>query len=619
MKRKEIKYNQMKAYPTIILVLTVILFTSCKDVLDKHDLNVLDGEIWNNEAQAALYINNLYNLNMPDASNNGFGENSQFTDETWSADQTYTDFVYGFKTSSDINSVTVFHKDKYELIRRINIAIEGLDNSTLDDAVKGELKGQALFFRAWRYWEMVRLYGGIPVVKEVQDPFTEDLNVPRSKTSVTIDAIVADLDEAISKLPIDWTLTEDKGRINAGAAAAFKGRVLLTWASPIFNPQNDQARWQRAYDANVQAMDLLSQMTVPRALYPDYNSIFTTDVVNNPEAIIYKRYSLSAGTDYTHGWENSIRPPSGGGNGGFSPTWELVKAFPMANGKLIDEQGSGYDSTYFWQNRDPRFYSIIGFNGSQWDMNGRAESNLWTFRNVKENNRVPSSGFYNKKASDPNIAREDVSQTSTAWIELRYAEVLLNFAECANELGKTAEALEKIRQIRERAGIEPGDGSYGIPNSVSKEHLREIIMIERQVEFAFENKRYWDLRRRLMYREDLGPYVKKLNGTQRHGFTYTALNGWNSEINDETSPFYGQLRIDTALAKGYLDINDENSYSNYYRITYKSMDMYNGQNIAINYPALYDFFAVPSSMLEKSPAVEQTIGWINGTFDPLAE
>jgi hypothetical protein len=555
---------------------------------------------------------------MPDASSS-FGENSQLSDETWSADQTYTDLIYGFKTPADINAVTVLHKEKYELIRRINIALEGLDNSSLNEKIKGELAGQALFLRAWRYWEMIQLYGGISIVTTVQDPYTEDLNVPRSKTSEAINAIVADLDEAIAKLPVEWLLSEDKGRIYSGAAAAFKGRVLLTWASPIFNPSNEQSRWQRAYDANLQAIDLLSEMSIPRGLFPDFSSIFNPDVVNNNEAIIYRRYSLGAGTSYTHGWERSLRPPSGGGNGGYSPTWELVKAFPMANGKLIQESGSGYDSTYFWQNRDPRFYATVGYNGAQWSMNGRAETNLWTFRNVKESNRVPSTGFYNKKATDPLIAREDISQTSTAWIELRFAEVLLNFAECANELGKVNEALEKVRAIRARAGIESGGGEYGISNQVTKEQLREIIMIERQVEFAFENKRYWDLRRRLMFRQDLGEHVKKLNGSQRHGFTYTALSGWNTEITDQTSPYYGQMRIDTALAKGHLDLNDETSYSKYYRITYKNLDIYNGQSIAINYPPLYDFFAVPSSMIEKSPAVAQTLGWINGTFDPLAE
>lgn len=600
----------------LILSLLVMMVSSCEDVLDKQDLNVLTGEIWNDNDQATLYINNLYNDNMPETY---FGTNSQLSDETYSADLQYADLLYGFKTPSDINSVTVMHKDKYELIRRINIALEGIEGSTLTDEQRAILRGQALFFRAWRYWEMVRLYGGVPMVLTVQDPYKEDLNVSRSKTWESIDIIIADLDEAIDLLPEDWLLDDDKGRITSGAAAAFKGRILLAWASPLFNRNNNQDRWQRAYDANQQAIDLLSQMNIPRGLYPDFTSIFTSDVLNNEEAIIYRRFSLSVGTEYTQGWEGSIRPPSGGGNGGFSPTWQLVQAFPMANGKLVDEPGSGYNEDAFWENRDPRFYATVAFNGDQWEMNGRDGINIWTFRNVKELNRIPSSGFYNKKASDATVAREIVGQTNTAWIELRYAEVLLNFAECANELGRTSEALENIRAIRARAGIEDGGGTYGIDNSVSQDMLRQIIMVERQVEFAFENKRYWDVRRRLMFRQDLGEYVKKINGTQRTGFSYTALSGWNREITDASSPYVGQLRIDTALANNHLDLSDPASRDSYFRTTSRTLDLYLGTDASINYLELYDFFAVPTSMIEKSPAVEQTAGWLNGSFDPLAE
>jgi len=619
MNLKNINTGIMKSHPyKIIVVLLVLLTVACEDVLDKHDLTKLDDRIWEDANQIEFYINNLYQTNMPGVS---FGGNSQLCDESYSSSEQFNDFMYGFVTESDINAVTVFHKEKYQLIRRINIGLEGIEVSSIDDSIKAVLAGQALFFRAFRFWEMVKLYGGVPIVKEVQDPYegSEALDVPRSKTSEAIDEIVADLDLAIAGLPVEWPLEEDKGRITSGAAAAFKGRVLLAWASPMFNPNNDQDRWQRAYDANKEAMELLAQMSQPRALYPEFSEIFTTNVLENPEAIIFRRYSLAAGTDYTHDWEDDVRPYSGGGGSGFTPTWELVKAFPMANGKLINEPGSGYDSARFWLNRDPRFYATVAYNGSEWAMSGRDRTNIWTFRNTKEGNRTPATGFYNKKATDPTISRENISLSGTAWIELRYAEVLLNLAECANELGNIAEALQYVRAIRERAGIEPGDGDYGISNSVSKEMLRQIIMVERQVEFAFENKRYWDMRRRLMFREDLGEYVKKLNGKQRHGLLYRALSGYHLEITDASSQYYGYLRIDTALINGSLDLNDPDSFNKYFTYSLRNLDTYQGQSTLIDYRELYDFFAVPSSMLNKSPAVEQTLGWINGTFDPLAE
>lgn len=598
-------------------ILSIVLF-SCQDVIDKNDLTKLDDRIWEDATQIELYVNNLYEDNMPDIS---LGTNGPLSDEYFSSDGKYTDLLYGFVSTSGIDAVTVFHKDKYNLIRYINIALEGIEGSAIDDSIKNVLAGQALFLRAYRYWEMVQLYGGVPIVQEVQDPYegAEALDVPRDKTGDAIDKIVGDLDQAIAGLPIEWTQVTDKGRINKGAAAAFKGRILLTWASPMFNPNNDQSRWQRAYDANKEAVNYLSQMSVPRGLHPDFSTIFTGNIVENVESVIYKRYSLSAGSSYASGWEKTVRPYSGGGSAGAAPTWELVQAFPMANGKLINEPGSGYDATLYWKNRDPRFYSTVAYNGSEWSMNGRDITTVWTFRNTVEGNRAPATGFYNKKATNPNVAIADVSQTSTGWHELRYAEVLLNLAESANEIGEKNEALVNVRAIRERAGIESGGGEYGISNSVSQADLREIIMVERQVEFAFENKRYWDMRRRKMFREDLGEYVTKLNGRQRHSYYHAAKGIWGKEITDPDSPYKGMLHIDTALQFGHLNLEDPNSFNTYFTRTEKNLDTYAGQSTLIDYKEMYDYFAVPTSMLQKSPAIKQTLGWINGTFDPLAE
>lgn len=608
----------MKSYQFIAIILLFAVFYGCQDVLDKRDLNVIDDQLWESETQATLYVNKLYQDNMPGMS---LGVNSGITDEATSATESVTNLLYGFISPNITDAVTVLHKDNYLLIRRINLCIEGLENSGLDENLKAPIAGQALFLRAFRYWEFVKLYGGIPIVKNVQDPFSDDLNVPRSSTTESVNAILADLDQAIASLPVDWPLSSDKGRITSGAAAAFKARVLLSWASPVFNPQNKQDRWQSAYDASKQAVELLGRMSVPRSLNPDFSSIFTTDVLTDVEAVIYKRFSSDAGTDYVSGWENSVRPPSAGGNGGFNPTWELVKSFPMANGKLIGEADSGYDSTYFWKNRDPRFYATVAYNGCEWSMNGRTQTIQWTFaRNLQENNRTPSTGFYCRKATNPTIAKERTSLTGTTWHELRFAEVLMTLAESANELGKTSEALPLIRRIRERAGIESNGGTFGIPESVSKEQLRQLIMNERSIEFAFENKRYWDLRRRLMYRNDLGTMTKMLNGTKRHGLETVVKSAWLRRITDATSPYVGWNRIDTAAYLGHIDINNSADYNTYFTTNYKVMEAtVNSQVQSINYISLYDFFAVPSSFVQSSPAVEQTIGWLNGTFDPLAE
>lgn len=623
----------MNRYKILSIAFSFLLLWGCQSVLDKRDLNVIDDGIWDDENLATMYINKLYQDNMPNlvSDDMSMGRTGELTDEFFSSSSGKVALLYGIYANDEIDAVKIAHdqiyathKDNFNDIRKINLAIDGLNNSSLPDSIVGLIKGQALFFRAYRYWLMVKLTGGLPMVLTAQDPYTDELGAARSKTSDAINIIVADLDEAMDGLPVDWPLIDDQGRITKGAAAAFKGRILLTFASPLFNPENKAERWQRAFDANKQAIEILESMRVKRALYPDFSNIFTANVLENPEAVLYRRYEATSGSDYTSGWESKVRPPSGNGSGGYNPTWEMVKAFPMINGKFIEEAGSGYDSTFFWQNRDPRFYATIAYNGSDWTMNGREMTTQWTYdKNIHENKRTPGTGFYNKKATNPTIQPENVSQTNTTWHELRFAEVLMNYAECANEIGQTENAVAEVVKIRARAGIEAGDGRYGIPSGVSKDQMRSIIMRERQVEFAYENKRYWDLRRRKMFQEDLGYGVKKLNGTQRHGL-YINVNtdyGIKKMIRDKESPFYGWSPIDTLVYRGAVDINVPGEFNKYFSIDYKTMEgVINGVSQSFNYLELYNFYAITNAVLTSDTVkLEQTLGWIGGTFDPVAE
>lgn len=621
----------MKKHTILTFSILLLLLTGCMDVLDKRDLTVIDDRIWDDENLATMYINKLYDDNMPgydsDDRGMGFSGNAEFCDEMFSSNENVALLLYGLYTSDQIdavksshNDIFALHKENYGDIRKINIAIDGLNNSSLPENIREQIKGQALFFRAYRYWLMIQLTGGIPMVLEPQDPFVDKLGAPRSSTSEAIQILVNDLDEAIAGLPVDWDLAEDKGRLTKGAVAAFKGRILLAWASPLFNPENKQDRWQAAYDANKEAIDWLQQMNTPRNLHPDFSTIFTSKVLENAEAVIYRRYDASINSDYSIGWESKIRPPSGLGDGGINPTWELVKAFPMVNGKFIEESGSGYDSTVFWQNRDARFYATIAYNNCDWPMAGRDQDKVWTYvMNIHENKRSPGTGFYNRKASDPTIAVENISQTSTTWHELRYAEVLMNFAEAANEIGKTDEAVSEVIKIRKRAGIEAGDGRYGIEIGISKEAMRSLIMRERQVEFAFENKRYWDIRRRKMFQNDLGNGVTKLNGTKRHGIVLKAKDKYgNNRYRVRTGEYTGWLPIDTLVLLKYIDFNNPDEFSKYFDVEYKEMEgTINGVVLSFNYLDLYNFFAVPNAFLTSDTIqLEQTIGWLGGTFDP---
>ncbi|ALJ01636.1 hypothetical protein DC20_21435 (plasmid) [Rufibacter tibetensis] len=574
----------MKRY--IGYLATVILLGSCEDVLDKPDPNAITPALWSNEKQVTLYLNRLYDRSMPAQ---GFGANSANSDEAPGSGDT----MYGRLT---IDAIGNYSQPKYLDIREINIAIEEIEKGNLSREVKDMLQGQARVLRAWEYWELVKLYGGIPMVLTALNPYNDDLQMPRTKTSEAINIIIDDLDKAIAALPKSWGVSE-YGRVTRGAAAALKSRVLLYWASPQFNPNNASDRWERAYTASKNAKQLLEQDGY--GLMPNFDQIFLVEGNNNKEAIFKRPFDYS--TNKIHTWENSVRPRVIGIDGGTNsnPTKQLVDAFPMANGLNITDPASRYDAVHYWKNRDPRFYSTIVYNGANYTVAGEsADRKQWHYYYYTNDGKLVSTetqnptttGFYTRKAVNTSIAKDRVKQTDTDWIEIRFAEVLLNLAEAANEVGKTNEAYVELSKIRSRAKIKNENGLYGLKANMSTGEMREAIMLERQIEFAFENKRYWDLRRRNLFE-------KKLNGTRRLGIR-TILKRQYSHAS-------------------FLSIRDtvklDTKFGTYFTVEPWLKD----DQSAINYPQpKYNFFAIPKSILDRSPAVKQTQGWDNGSFNP---
>lgn len=591
----------------LFIIAGFILFGSCQKVLDKMPVDAITPDLWNDESQATLYLNRVYDQSMPV---NGFGLNASNSDETHGS----ADAMYGRLT---LTSIGDFGQPAYLRIRDINIAIEGIQEGSLDEATKGRLLGQAYILRAWQYWELVRLYGGVPLVLVPQNPFESlDLHIARSKTSESIDFIISDLDKAITGLTTaggtgyKWP-ADQYGRVTRGTAAALKGRILMFWASPQFNPNNLRERWQRAYDANSEAKTML--ITDGYSLMPNFNEIFLIEGSDNKEAIFRRPFNLVG--NKVHTWENSLRPRSIGQDGGQShnPVLNLVEAFPMKNGKNIDEAGSGYDPVLYWKDRDPRFYHTIVYNGANYTVGGEPSTRKqWHYYYYEYENGVlkqplvlrsieaqgpTSTGFYTRKASNPDLAKDMVKQDAKDWIEIRYAEVLLNLAECANEIDLTSEAYTEISAIRERAKIDPAD-NYGLKASMTKEEMREVVMQERQIEFAFENKRYWDLRRRNMYAEDLlAPTTTKLNGTRRFGIRVILKPEYNN--------------VDFQAIRDNINLDTE--YSTYFTTELWQKD----DESVINYlQPQYNFFAIPPPILDRSILIKQTNGWPGGSFDP---
>jgi starch-binding outer membrane protein, SusD/RagB family len=571
------------------------LFTGCEDVLDKRDLSGLNEQVWNDSVLTRSYIDYVYDQNLP-----GWGGFANLSDESY-GESPYFQGTVQVNTVSDFG-VKIEINNNYGKIRSINNGLVEIDKGTLGPGTRNQLKGQLYFFRAWRYFDLVRLYGGVPLVLEPQDAIgdaKESTFVTRNKTSETFAQIAKDLDLAMATLPARWDSKSDWGRVTSGTAAALKGRALLYWASPQYNPGDLTDRWQAAYDANKQAKELL--VANGYGLHAKFDDMWFSEY-NNPEAVFVTGYNAVTNDQQkkNNPFDNPTRPRYlGTGGGSNQPTKEMMEAFPMKDGKKIGDPASryAYDPQLFYKNRDPRFDKTIAYNGTTWPINGNQNYRLWTYqaggKSVEPSNPT-NTGFYTRKAIDKNVAAGNASFVGTDWMEIRFAEVLLNLAESACGVNKLEEAYAELKEIRKRAGIEAGDdGLYGLQPDMSRTEMMQAILDERQVEFAFEGKRYWDLRRHKLFES-------VLNGKRRTGIVI----GLKTGTDIPKAADFAASRDNTSL---------DEAYTKYFTITTKTLDT----KYAIGWKPEYYFFALPQQAIDNNPRLEQTMGWNGGTFDPL--
>lgn len=619
----------MKIKNIILIISASFLSVSCSDFLDVKDESAINPAIWDNENSAKLYINNIYNTCL-----SSFGGESPVSDGSLAS---LSDETSGMDSKLMIGTlesgnVSVYSASTYQSIRYINIALNEMSKSTLTGDERNRILGQLYFFRAWQHWKLIRLYGGVPYMREFVDYLSADSikNAPRHKTSQCIAFLKQDLELAIEYLPSAWP-TDEYARITRAGAAGFLGRILLFYASPQFNPTNDINRWKDAFDANLRAKDICTQdgyalmdvsatPTLQLPVNKDFNKIFITKKTGgNKEVIIVTPY-LQA--NKFHGYENSVRPvevTSNTGRPSNCPTWDLVISFPMINGILpfnnLRQFTGNTDITKYYQNRDPRFYGTIAFNGAYYPLEGNAVRRQWTYTGGEgtTSDKTSPTGFYCRKYVNPAINGEERAKTYTDWIELRYAEVLLNLAESAFEYqGPESETgYDCLKQIRERAGIEAGiDGFYGLKSNTAFTPI-EVVMNERKVELAFEGKRFFDLRRRNMFTEDLGSNIPKLNGWKKSGSGYTFT--LRSNLTAEFNSLKDDLPVDSVYK--YFTMAPKSAGPLVKAIAFKAVTDPN--TLKTTFDGSYNFFAIPSDILSRSPALVQTIGWENGAFDPF--
>jgi hypothetical protein len=506
-------------------MLVSVLFSACeKNVLNKRPLDVVDeNTVWTDPTVAQLYVNDLYNY-LSTSSN--FWDNldnmSDLTEggHSWLACYTYN---YGEVTADN----DPYGKwSYYGPIRKANVLLDHSDQLTGDTALAKTVIGETLFLRAYFYFLLVRSYGGVPIIAHAQD-LTDSLSVARNTYAECVQFISDQCDLAANLLPTTWDAS-NIGRATKGAALALKARLLLYAASDWHNPQKNSgvvagfahpellgytngdptARWQAAAKAAKAVIDLGVY-----SLYPDYANLFLDD--NNQEVIFDEQwaypYRINGDPAEIIGTEYVLNPQ--GLNGAFGmdrPTQEYVDMFEMANGKSITDHSSGYDREHPYVGRDPRFYASIFYNGVLW-----RDDTVQTYDNGKNGPGIADlyetgssmTGYYCRKFCDPSIPCVYlVDKVKANWILFRYAEVLLNYAECQIELGHDAEARTYINKVRDRVNMPP--------ITASGEELVKEYRDERAVELGMEEQRYFDVRRWLIAEQVLGQPVHKMHITK---------------------------------------------------------------------------------------------------------
>ncbi|WP_142688134.1 RagB/SusD family nutrient uptake outer membrane protein [Chitinophaga polysaccharea] len=475
-----------------ILPVCLVIVTACgKKLLDIKPVSLSTDAVFADAIAAGAFMNNIYNLVPSGYSGTWAGMGISYLDVLMLAQA--TDEAVSSSAASRANQLAIgnFNAESTNLnymwatmymgIRQTNIFLENVAKLPEGES-KSVLTGEAYFLRALFYQELLRLYGGgpeqlgVPLILHVQqvggDVFTD-----RSPYMTCVDSIVADLDKAALLLPDRSAVIS--GRPSKGAAMAYKTRLLLYAASPFNNPARERKRWENAANAAKKVMQLTDGYT----LHNDYQRIFLDKT--NKELIFYREYSINGKP--VSMLDLFTQPTGYGGRGDCAPTADLVNAYEMQNGRPITDPASGYNPAKPYEGRDPRFYASILYNGAPWA--GRA---VETFDGGKDKLLTTSTqtGYYLKKFLDPVYFSSGNTRTLPysfqPYILFRYTEILLDYAEAQWQLGNIGESLQYVNKVRERSGMPP---------IAESDYTWERYVNERRVEMAFEDQRFFDLRR----------------------------------------------------------------------------------------------------------------------------
>jgi hypothetical protein len=464
-----------------IVGITLLLTTACnKSLLDTApDNKYVESNFWTSAAAADAALAGCY---APLTESGLFGGvATPLFEETASPNAYDYDNAEGFnfiaegkQIPSSSGIIQSRYHDCYAGIGRCNTLLAKIDDvPDMSDATRNRMKGEAKFLRALYYFTLSNYYGGVPLILDPPDRATQ-ASLPRNTREEVFAQVVKDLDEAASALPLKFT-GSNVGRATKGAALSLKARVLLFDASPLFNPSNNTAKWQAAADAAQAVIDLTPQTGYD--LYSNYRNLFLPQYENNKEVIFDVQFiypDLGNSFDLIDKQYNTNAPLLG-----------IAEAYEMKNGLPITDPASGYDPANPYADRDPRMYQTIVYPGDSF-MNAIVSPSRFAITGFG----LKKYSIYDRGPAPAGMSDLKSGQSETNYIVLRYADILLMYAEAKNEAtGPDPSIFTAINKVRHRAGMPDVDATAG------QSELREIIHHERRVEFAGEGTYYNDIRR----------------------------------------------------------------------------------------------------------------------------
>jgi len=500
----------MKIKYLIVLAIAMGMFASCDDAfLDRFPQDELSsGSFWKTEQDAELFVTDIYNA-LPTFSI----EDDNMSDNS----------VHGIKWAEGDVAKGIYDplngtfsgkwSGSYKTIRKANVLFENIENiADMDATKKKQIIAQAKFFRAYAHLELAMVFGDVPIVKNTLS-IEETYNIVRDPLNDVVDFIVLDLQEAADDLPQSWD-ADNYGRITKGAALALKARAELFF--------------HRYADAETSALAVIN-LNEYELYQGDYAELFYTsgpgDVRKKEMVIETQRKPNDKGN-----WYNTFSAPPGFGWGGINPTQSFVDEFECIDGLSITESDL-YDDADPFTNRDPRLEVNVLHHGEDFrDMTwGTRPLTEDAPQGIATHGDATATGYYQQKFFDPldDMGGANAWESGHDWPVLRYAEVLLVYAEARLEQNKIdAATYDVIDDVRERVNMPLVDRSKYNDQST----LRELVRREWRAEFGMEGRRWLDIRRWDIGMDVLNGYFL---GMKYDASTETAFIGENVKVGVE--------------------------------------------------------------------------------------